>query len=56
MRWNKNNLIVLIANPAFLAANLKGLFVIGSVLMSIGFLKYFVRSVLIKFVYRAYCG
>ena len=42
------------ASQAFFAADLIGLFVTGSVLISIGFLKYFVKSVLIKFVYKAF--
>ena len=43
-----------IANLAFLAANLEGFFVTGSVFMSTSSLIYFVRSFLIKFVYRAF--
>ena len=42
------------ASLFFFAADLVGLIVTGSVLISIGFLKYFVRSFLIKFVYKAF--
>ena len=42
------------ATLACFAADLIGLFVTGSVLISIGFLKYFVRSFLIKFLYKAF--
>ena len=43
-----------IASQAFFADDLVGLFVTGSVLISSGFFKYFVRSFLINFVYKAF--